>query len=68
MIRSDTLLGFAVYVTSLTLQYPQVCTQLTKAYMAKTSRNQLLVIDSAMYVHTYVFVHQDLFASELVCT
>ena len=26
-------------------------TKLTKAYVAKTSRSQLLLIDSAMYVH-----------------
>ena len=33
----------------------QFCTQLTKAYVAKTSCNQLLLIDSTMYV----YAHQD---------
>ena len=37
----------------LTLQYPQFCTQLMKAYMAETSCNQLLLID---YSATYMLI------------
>ena len=32
------------YITYLTLQYPQFCMQLTKAFVAETSCNQLLLI------------------------
>ena len=39
----------------------QFCTQLTKAYVAKTPCSQLLLIEFAMYIRTYVYA-QDQFA------
>ena len=56
------LLYTTVYKTEFCMQLTKTyetedCTQLTKACVAKTSCNQLLVIDTC-----YIYAHQDLFA------